>query len=216
MSKTTHNLSLLLVIATVVAVFGGPAWAQESTRTDAGDFLGPRLLPDCKAPFQLSPSARRAVGDTVLTFQAIILKDGTVGFVELLNDDRPYPGVEQAARDSLRGWQYEPGKLDGEAVNTGVTISVRFQGSSFASATRPASAWSTREVGSILPPLDRVVFNSGKEDNYFPTSLPQDYGYDTAPDTPCAGTGRTGSRCWYVPPPFTGRRAPVDTMPYAD
>jgi hypothetical protein len=197
MSKVFRSLALVLALAVVVGMTGSPVRAEESPQTVARDFEGPKLLPDCKAPFQLSPGARRAVGDAVLTFQAIILKDGTVGFVELMNDDRPYPGVEQAAKDSLRNWKYEPGKLGGVPVNAGVTISVQFRGASLASSTRPATAWSARELGSVLPPLDKVVFSGGREDEYFPQSQPQDYGYDTARDTPCTGNARSG--CWYVP-----------------
>jgi len=197
MSKTYRNLSLLLALAFVLAIASGPVRA-DSSQSAAPDFQGPKLLPDCKAAFDLSPSARRAVGDAVLTFQAIILKDGSVGFVELLNDDRPYPGIEQAARQSLRNWRYEPGKLGGVPVNAGVTITVQFRGSAVGSMTQPAQGWSSRELGPVLPPLDRIVFD-GSEPNYFPQSQTQDAGLNTAGGFASTCSMRAGPRCAYVP-----------------
>lgn len=201
MSKAIRTLALVAALAVVVGMTGSPVWAEESAGTAAKDFEGPKLQPDCKAPFQLSPGARRAVGDAVLTFQAIILKDGTVGFVELMNDDRPYPGVEQAAKESLRNWKYEPGKLGGVPVNAGVTISVQFRGASLASSTRPANAWSARELGSALPPLDKIVFSGGREPEYFPQSSAQDAGLNSAQSYSGQCSMRAGPRCAYIPTP---------------
>lgn len=197
MLRTFRNLSLLLALAIVVAIAGGPTRADLS-QPAAPDFEGPKLLPECKAAFDLSPSARRAIGDTVLTFQAIVLKDGTVGFVELLNDDRPYPGIEQAARESLRHWRYEPGKLGGIPVNAGVTITVQFRGNAVGSMTQPAQGWSSRELGTVLPPLDRIVFD-GSEPNYFPQSQAQDAGLNSAQAFGNMCSMRAGPRCAYMP-----------------
>jgi hypothetical protein len=162
MSKGLRYVLILFTLALLVApaaiLAEEPADSAAST---AGDFHGPRLLPDCKATLSLPSSVRRAVGDTVLVFQAIVLKDGTVGYAELMNDDRPYPGVEQAALQSFRNWKYEPGKLAGEAVDAGVTISVQFRGAAAAASTRPAETWYLTSARATIQGLDSIILGDG-------------------------------------------------------
>jgi hypothetical protein len=163
MSKAFRRLSVLFTLAFLVALAPVAVLAEEPAApatSTADDYQGPRLLPDCKAPFQLPGDARRSVGDSVLLFQAVVLKDGTIGYAELLNDDRPYPGVEQAARDSFRRWRYAPGTLGGEAVEAGVTISVQFRGGAAAAATRPAETWNMK-AGATFPGLDQIILRDG-------------------------------------------------------
>jgi hypothetical protein len=161
MPKAFRSLSIVFTLAFLVAPVAALADEPADSATATADaYQGPRLLPDCKAPFQLPSDARRAVGDKVLTFQAVVLKDGTVGYSELLNNDRPYPGVEQAARASFRSWRYAPGTLAGEAVDAGVTISVQFRGASAASVTRPAESWDMKS-GASFPGLEQIVLRDG-------------------------------------------------------
>jgi TonB family protein len=161
MSKAFRRLSIVLTLAFVVALLGAPVRADEpaaAATLTTDDFQGPKLLPECKADFQLPSSSRRAVGDAVLKFQAIVLKDGSVGYAELLNNDRPYPGVEQAARQAFRNWRYHPGQLGGLPVDAGVTIFVQFRGAAAASVTRPANQWTGRDLAKSFPGFDRAVF----------------------------------------------------------
>jgi TonB family protein len=159
MSKAVRILSILFALVVVLALSGAAALAEESAAPDQ-DYQAPRLLPESKAVFQMSPPSRRSVGDTVLLFQAIVLKDGTIGTVELLNDDRPYPGVEKAAVDTLRRWRYQPAQLGGQPVDAGVTISLQFRGAGALATTRPAEAWLAKPGGS-QPMLGQVVFPGG-------------------------------------------------------
>jgi len=190
MSKAFRNVSIVLALTFLVVVAALPAQAEE---TVTSDFQGPKLLPSCKAQFQLPTNARHAVGDSPLVFQAIVLKDGSVGYIELLNDDRPYPGIEQAARDSFRQWKYEPGKMAGEPVDAGVTISVIFRGMSAATMTRPADSWSFRDVNTgknLTGLLDTAVFNGRRGGRYKPANGP-----------PPDGTMRHGLRCDFMAGP---------------
>lgn len=210
MSKAFRNVSIVLALTFLVVAATVPAQAEE---TPTSDFQGPKLLPSVKAEFQLPTRARHAVGDSLLVFQAIVLKDGSVGYIELLNDDRPYPGVEQAARDSFRNWKYEPGKLAGQPVDAGVTISVLFRGMSAATMTRPADNWSFRDMntGKDLPGLlDTAVFNGRRGSRYTPANgeFP---GGDVKHGTGC--DFKAGPRCAYLIP--GGPFYQVD-MPLAD
>jgi hypothetical protein len=198
MSKAFRRLSIVLALAFLVALAGVPVRAEEPAAPETAttsDYHAPALRVDCKAPFQLPSSARRAIGDVVLNFQAIILRDGTVGYVELLNDDRPYPGVEQAARESLRNWRYEPGTLAGEPVDAGVIVSVQFRGSAAASVTRAAEKWIPRNPGNkMIPGVDSALF-TGDLDGYVPMSLE-----NSNPTTVTRPTCQfvAGPRCGYL------------------
>ena len=209
MSKAFRNVSIVFAL-TFLVVAALPAVADE---TATGDFQGPKLLPGCKAEFKLSTQARHAVGDSLLVFQAIVLKDGTIGYTELLNNDKPYPGVEQAAKDSFHQWKYQPGKLGGVPVDSGVTISVIFRGMSAATMTRPAEMWSFRELspkglpGSIL---DTAIFN-GRRGGRYQSSSSEFPGGDVRHGTGC--DFKAGPRCAYLIP--GGPSYQVD-LPLAD
>ncbi len=156
MSKAIRVLSILFSLVVLLALSGAAALAEESAAPDQ-DYQAPRLLPESKQVFQMSPPSRRSVGGTVLLFQAVVLKDGTIGAVEMLNDDRPYPGVEKAAVDTLRRWRYEPARVGGQPVDAGVTISLQFRGAGALATTRPADAWRVKPGGS-RPILGDIVF----------------------------------------------------------
>lgn len=209
MSKAFRNVSIVFAL-TVLVVAALPAVAEE---TATSDFQGPKLLPGCKAEFSLSTQARHAVGDSLLVFQAIVLKDGTIGYTELLNDDKPYPGVLQAAKDSFRRWKYEPGKLGGMPVDAGVTISVLFRGMSAATMTRPADNWSFKDINTKGVPstvLETAIFNGRRGGRFTPASgeFP---GGDVHHGQGC--DFKAGPRCAYLIP--GGPFYQVD-MPLAD
>ncbi len=199
MSKAFRNLFVVFTLTFLVVLAGLPALADETPSTD---FKGPKLLPTCKAEFQIPSAARRAVGDSLLVFQAIVLKDGSIGFVELLNDDRPYPGVEQAAKESFRRWKYAPGTLAGQPVDAGVTISVIFRGMAAATMTRPADNWTVRNASllgskSFSGLLDTAIFNGRRGGHYAPAGA-EFPGGDVRHGTGC--DFKAGPRCAYLIP----------------
>ncbi len=197
MSKAFRNVFIVLALSFLVVAAGLPAQADE---TPTSDFQGPKLLPNCKADFQLPASSRRALGDKPLVFQAIVLKDGTIGYAELLNNDRPYPGVEQAARASFTQWKYEPGKMGGQPVDAGVTISVVFRGANAASMTRPAENWSFRDLNakSIPSILDTAIFNGKKGSGRYQGSADNFVGGDVHHGIGCEF--KAGPNCAYMIP----------------
>jgi hypothetical protein len=167
---------------------------------------------DRKDAIQPAFDAIVGIVDEVLPIEAAE-KNEKLAHIELLNDDRPYPGVEQAARDSFRRWKYEPGKMAGQPVDAGVTISVIFRGMSAATMTRPADNWAFREINTKGLPtsiLDKAIFNGRRGGRYTPANgeFP---GGDVKHGTGC--DFKAGPRCAYLIPggPFYN----VD-MPLAD
>lgn len=58
--------------------------------------------------------------------QAIILKDGSVGDVEVLSCNRPNLGFEQAAIEAVRQWRYKPAMQGEKSVDVYFTVRVDF------------------------------------------------------------------------------------------
>jgi protein TonB len=58
--------------------------------------------------------------------QAIILKNGTVGEIEVLNCNRPNMGFEEAAIGAVRQWRYVPATQGGRPVDVYFTVRVDF------------------------------------------------------------------------------------------
>jgi outer membrane biosynthesis protein TonB len=56
---------------------------------------------------------------------AVIGADGAVHDVEVTSNDVP-ADIASAAKDAVSQWQFEPTKLDGQPVETGMNITVRF------------------------------------------------------------------------------------------
>ena len=58
--------------------------------------------------------------------QAIILKDGTVGEVEVLNCNRPNMGFEESAIAAVQQWRYRPAMQGDRPVDVYFTVRVDF------------------------------------------------------------------------------------------
>jgi protein TonB len=58
--------------------------------------------------------------------QAIILKDGTVGEVEVLNCNRPNMGFEESAIGAVQQWRYKPAMQGDRPVDVYFTVRVDF------------------------------------------------------------------------------------------
>ncbi len=71
------------------------------------------------------PDLQQAGVEGIVTLMGVVLKDGTLGSVRVVNtvDSR----LAQAALDAVRQWRYEPSRLNGEPVETVTTIDLQFQ-----------------------------------------------------------------------------------------
>jgi protein TonB len=72
------------------------------------------------------PSPLRSVGiEGDVEARVVVLADGAFGGARLVESS--HPGFTDAARDALRGARFEPAQLDGRAVNSWVTVRLRFR-----------------------------------------------------------------------------------------
>lgn len=79
-----------------------------------------------RAQPRYTAAAMRARITGTVTMQAIVLPDGTVGEVAILQSLDPHFGLDREAVDAVKRWTFSPGKIDGHAVAVGVLIELDF------------------------------------------------------------------------------------------
>jgi TonB family protein len=93
---------------------------------DEGEYLDPvvrsegRVLPD------YPPAALAAGFEGVVTLAAVINSDGSLGAVEVVEDDKPHLGFGDAAMRAVRGWSFEAARVDGQSVDAVGAFVFRF------------------------------------------------------------------------------------------
>ncbi len=93
------------------------------SRIGAGT-TAPRLLKDARP--QYTPEAREAQIQGVVMIEAIVEKIGTVGKVRVAQSPDKEFGLDQQAVDTVKKWQFAPGRNDGVAVPVIVEIEITF------------------------------------------------------------------------------------------
>jgi beta-lactamase regulating signal transducer with metallopeptidase domain len=83
----------------------------------------PIKLKDVKPVFPSSLAGTTT--EIAVRMHAVIGADGAVHDVEVTSNDVP-ADIASAAKDAVSQWQFEPTKLDGQPVETGMNITVRF------------------------------------------------------------------------------------------
>ncbi len=71
--------------------------------------------------------ARQTRIEANVVVRAVILKDGSVGQIEILQCNRPQLGFEDSAVAAVRQWRYEPATMNGEPVDAYFTVFVEFR-----------------------------------------------------------------------------------------
>ncbi len=97
----------------------GPRWP-------GGNVTNPSLIPHSKVAPVYPELARVARLSGRVIVRAVILEDGTVGEIEVLQCNRPGVGFEEAAIDAITRWRYEPARLYGEPIDVYFTVMVEF------------------------------------------------------------------------------------------
>lgn len=86
----------------------------------------PEVIPESKVTPDYPELARVARIEGRVILQAVILKDGTVAEIEILNCNRPNMGFEESAIQAVRQWRYQPAKQGGRPVDVYFTVRVDF------------------------------------------------------------------------------------------
>lgn len=84
----------------------------------------PRPLKELKP--QYTADAMRAKISGRVVVEAVVLPDGTVGYVNVAQSLDPHHGLDQEAIKAVKMWRFEPGTRDGTAVPVLVSIELTF------------------------------------------------------------------------------------------
>jgi protein TonB len=87
----------------------------------------PKLIQASKVKPDYPELARVARIEGRVILQAIVLKDGTVGELEILSCNRPNMGFEEAAVSAVAQWRYEPAMQGSKPVDVYFTVRVDFE-----------------------------------------------------------------------------------------
>jgi TonB family protein len=98
------------------------ACASGPTTTAGGNLLPPLKIVDVRPAY---PEPLRPAGVTgIVTMQAVI---DTTGHVREVRDVRaPHPGLESAAVEAVRGWEFTPTLLNCQAIEVEMRVTVNF------------------------------------------------------------------------------------------
>lgn len=86
--------------------------------------VSPRLLQEVKPNY--TADAMRAKIQGVVTLEAVVLADGSVGNVSIIRSLDPTFGLDQEAIKTVRKWRFAPGTRFGQAVPVLVEIEMTF------------------------------------------------------------------------------------------
>lgn len=93
-----------------------------------GDVTNPVLIPESKVEPVYPEEAKESALSGVVILQAVILEDGTVANIEILQrrpeDD---PGFAESAREAVAQWRYEPATVEGTPVPVYFTVFIEFK-----------------------------------------------------------------------------------------
>jgi len=84
----------------------------------------PRLVHEVKPNY--TGEAMRAKIQGVVTMEAVVNPDGTVGQVHITRSLDPTFGLDQEAIKTVKQWRFDPGRLRGQPVAVQVIIEMTF------------------------------------------------------------------------------------------
>jgi TonB family protein len=146
-------ISLSLAVALGVAA---PLLAREGdpasdTVDVGGDLVGPQIILETQKPPVFPPAAKAARFSGSVMVEAIVLRDGKVGEVKVLDCTRPKVGFEQASIDAVKNWRFEPGTKAGEPVEYTLKFRMNFSGAGEVPRVSAGSFVSAAKAGGEQP-----------------------------------------------------------------
>jgi len=148
--------SALLVI--LLLATSGLALAETTENFNEG-VTAPYLIPSSRVSPEYPPSAFDARLEGAVTVAALVLKDGSVSYVETLDSTSPSVGFEQATAAAVEQWRFEPGQKDGEAIDAFTIVRLNFRRTGGSSASgyvsagfMPLDMMGASIVASMAPP----------------------------------------------------------------
>jgi TonB family protein len=128
---------------------------RESTAAEQSsgeEFVSPQIILGTQDRPIYPPAAFDARYTGSVLVEMTVLKDGTVGKLEVIECTRPKVGFEEAVTKALKRWRFEPGTENGEPVDVVTRLQLRFNrvGVGPAAEAQVSAGWSS--AGSSSSP----------------------------------------------------------------
>ena len=97
---------------------------RQGVSVAGGPVLIPRVVKEAKPQYTADAMRARIAGTVML--EVVVLEDGTVGDVDVVQSLDPHHGLDERAIATVKQWQFTPGTRDGKPVAVLVTIEMTF------------------------------------------------------------------------------------------
>ena len=128
--STLFARSLLLSVLILLVPFAAVAdrSGQAPVEATAGDeeFVPPQIILGTQKQPMYPPAAFDARYSGSVLIEMTVLKDGTVGNVQVVECTRPKVGFEQAATKAVKEWRFEPGLEGGQPIDVVTRLQLKF------------------------------------------------------------------------------------------
>lgn len=146
----TKKISVVLTLLGAVCAVGALTMAAEIVDPDADGVSAPYLIAGSRVTPSYPPAAYAAKYEGEVSLKAMVNADGTVGDIEVLKSSRTSMGFENAAKEAVSQWQFEPARMGDAAVGSYTLVRLRFTPPSSRSRGSVASAFANS--GSMMMP----------------------------------------------------------------
>ena len=148
--------ALLLPHAAALADRTRPPTATPAEEKPGEKFVSPQIVLGTQHRPIYPPVAFDARYTGSVLLEMIVLKDGKVGNVKVINCTRPKVGFEDAAILAVKQWRFEPGTESGEPVDVVTRVQLNFNRVGIGQlATAQVSAGSFTETSAASAPSSR-------------------------------------------------------------
>jgi protein TonB len=119
-------MAFVVAIGCAFGVMAVTAASQDTTGVykPGQGVLAPRLVREVKPQYTAEARAARIQG--TIGLDAVVLKDGTVGEINVTRSLDSVYGLDEQAIKAMKQWEFEPGKKDGKPVPVRVDVEMTF------------------------------------------------------------------------------------------
>jgi len=124
--------------------------ASEPAEGEQPERVSPQIILETQKPPLYPPAAFAARYTAAVRLEIVVLTDGTVGDVKVLDCTRPKMGFEDAAMAAVKNWRFVPGRVGEEPAEVTLRFRLNFVpgGVSLASETIPGGTSPSTSTGS--------------------------------------------------------------------
>ena len=154
---STRLLGIVVLLSVIATVFPAVATEQEAppvepqaVEGEEPERVSPQIILATQKPPNYPPAAFAARYTAAVRLEIVVLTDGKVGDVKVLDCTRPKMGFEEAAVTAVKKWRFEPGRIGDDPAEVTLRFRLNFVpgGVRLASETIPGGGTPASSSGS--------------------------------------------------------------------